>query len=506
MNDKRFKQGRWVVVVVVLIFGLASIAGFEWTRVSHAQSEAVKTGQQETTRGMVNPSGLTVADQLSNVFADVAQKVNPSVVTIFTETNVRVQQPFKGSPFEQFFGDDFSRRFFQDQEPQENQKQMGLGSGVIVDSNGIILTNNHVVDDADNIKVKLINGQEFEAKVKGRDPQTDLAVITINANNLQPVQVGDSDQARVGEWVLAIGSPFNPQLEHTVTAGIISGKGRSGVGITRYEDYIQTDAAINPGNSGGALVNLQGKLIGINTAIESQTGGNTGVGFAIPSKLAQKVMQDLIGKGKVSRGWLGVYIQDVTPEIAKALKLDSAKGVIVSKVQENSPAEKAGLKEEDVILQFNGNDINNSVDLSTRVAGTYPGTSVILKILRDNNPIDVTVKLDELALEVQQLSAGKSKYQEIGIKVSDVTRDTIEKYQLPEKLSGVVVTGVNPNSIIAEAGFKEGDVILKLNKKELRSVADFNNEIKKVKPGEGLLFHLYRKGGNIFLAFTMPGK
>ncbi|MCC6543603.1 MAG: DegQ family serine endoprotease [Nitrospirae bacterium] len=506
MNYKEFVKKRCVLFIAIIAAGLINAAVIHWDSISNAEPTGIIKVRQGTDAASVNPSDVAAAEQFSNVFAGVAKKVNPSVVTIFTESNVKVQQPFKGMPFDQFFGDDFFKRFFQDRQPQGNLKQMGLGSGVIIDADGIILTNNHVVDGADNIKVKLLNGEEYEAKVKGRDAQTDLAVITIKSHNLQPIQIGNSDAARVGEWVLAIGSPFNPQLEHTVTAGIVSGKGRRGVGISQYEDFIQTDAAINPGNSGGALVNLRGELIGINTAIASGTGGYMGVGFAIPSKLAQKVMQDIIEKGKVQRGWLGVYIQDVTPEIAKALKLDSAKGVIISNIQENSPAEKAELKIEDVILKMNGKVVDNSMELSTHIAGMSPGSSVTLGILRDNRLMDVSVTLGELSPEAEQQSQRDTGNSKIGLNVSDINHDLAGRYQIPEKEMGVVVVSVDPEGIAAQVGFKEGDLITKFNKKQVHSAIEFNNSIKKVKPGEGMLFQLYRSGGNLFLAFTMPEK
>ncbi|MBI5039525.1 MAG: DegQ family serine endoprotease [Nitrospirae bacterium] len=502
MNTNLFKRSVWVIAIAGIVFGLMSIGYSQRISVTHAEPAAVsKTG---------DPSDLAAAEQLSRAFTTAAEQVNPSVVTIFTETEIRGQQPFMGSPFEQFFGEAPFNQFFQGQPPQGQgqgkSRQMGLGSGVIVDADGIILTNNHVVDGADDIKVKLMDGREFEARVKGRDPQTDLAVLTIKAKDLQPIRMGNSDQARVGEWVLAIGSPFDPQLEHTVTAGIISGKGRSGIGISRYEDYIQTDAAINPGNSGGALINLRGELIGINTAIATPTGGNAGVGFAVPATLARKVMEDIVEKGKVERGWLGVYIQDITPEMANALKLNSANGVIVSKVQADSPAEKAGLKEEDVISRFNAKEVHNSVELSTWIAGTHAGTSVTLNVLRDGEPMDLTVKLGELTPEMQPLAEGKNTEFTLGLKVSNMTPELSQRYQLPEKEGGVVVTGVDPNGLAAEKGFSEGDLILKINRQKVHSTEDFNKAIKEARPGEGLLFYLHRHEGNLFLALTIPEK
>jgi len=503
MRDKYFSHHKWMFLFVGVFVGLIIAAGLHWTQETQAQSaieESVPVPQADS-------SALNIVKELSNAFADAAAKVNPSVVTVFTETDIKMQQqPFSNSPFEQFFGDDFFKKFFQAPQPQGNMKRMGLGSGVIIDKDGIVLTNNHVVDNADNIKVRLMDGREFEAKVKGVDPQTDLAVITIDAKDLQAIKLGNSDKARVGDFVLAIGSPLNPQLEHTVTSGIISAKGRSAVGLSQYEDYIQTDAAINPGNSGGALVNLYGELIGINSAIATQTGGFMGIGFAIPVNLAQKVTKDIIEKGKVIRGWLGVYIQNITPEIAKALKLKVAKGVIVSKVQEDSPAEKAGLKEEDVILSYNGQKIDNSVELSTRVAGTSPGTDVKLKVLRNGDEKNIKVELGELSPEKTQLAQGQRAFTDLGLKVSNISSDLIQKYQLPDNQKGVVVTAVEPNSTAAQVGIKEGDVIIKLNRVNIQSVKDFNQEMQKVKPGEDVLFYVQRGNGNFFIAFTMPGK
>lgn len=505
MSDKYLSRHKWVFIFVGVIAGLIIAAGFQWTHESQAQSYIPESSAPPI---QTDSSALSVVEQLSNAFANAAAKVNPSVVTVFTETDVKVQQqPYSGGPFDQFFGDDFFKKFFQLPQPQGNMKRMGLGSGVIIDKDGIVLTNNHVVDDADNIKVRLMDGREFEAKVKGVDPQTDLAVITIDAKSLQAIKIGNSDKARVGDWVLAIGSPLNPQLEHTVTSGIISAKGRSAVGLSQYEDYIQTDAAINPGNSGGALVNLRGELIGINSAIATQTGGFMGIGFAIPTNLAQKVTKDIIEKGKVIRGWLGVYIQDITPEIAKAMKLKVAKGVIVSKVQKDSPAEKAGLKEEDVILSYNDQKIDNSVELSTRVAGTSPGVNVKLEILRDDNEKDITVKLGELTPEKTQLAAqGQTTYSDLGLKVSNISHNLANKYELSDDQKGVVVTAVEPNSIAVQVGMHEGDVIMKLNRIEIQSVNDFNQEIQKVKPGGNVLFYVKRGNGNFFVAFTMPEK
>jgi serine protease Do len=503
----QFKQS-WLLIFAGILVGIVLTAGFGLTLSSHAQ-EATHSNMTSTPPVYQSPTGdLSAAENLSNVFADVAAEVNPSVVTVFTETDVKAEgMPFSGSPFGEFFGgDDFFKKFFQQPAPEQNYKRMGLGSGVIVDADGILLTNNHVVDDADNIKVRLMDGREFEGTVKGKDPQTDLAVVMIDTKNLTPIKLGNSDKVRVGEMVLAVGSPLNPQLEHTVTSGIISAKGRSGVGLTQYEDYIQTDAAINPGNSGGALVDLRGNLIGINSAIVSQSGGFQGIGFAIPVNLARKVMDDIITNGKVIRGWLGVYIQNITPELAKALDLKSTKGVLVSKVQEDSPAEKAGIKEEDVILAFNGKNLDNASELSTWVAGSSPDQYINLRISRNGEEKKIEVKLGELTEQNQAIAQGKSQFSSIGIQVANIVPELRNQYHLNKDVTGVIVTAVDPNGIAASVGIKAGDVIMKVNRQEIQSVEDFNEQISKVKAGENLLVFLRRGTANLFVAFAKPAK
>jgi len=508
MRVFRYFNRIWFIISAGILVGIILTAGFGWTFTSHAQEANLTAISNTSVVSEINPVDLSAAEKLSNVFADVAAKVNPTVVTVFTETDVKVQgMPFSGSPFEEFFGgDDFFKKFFQQPAPEQNYKRMGLGSGVIIASDGILLTNNHVVDEADNIKVRLMDGREFEGTVKGKDPQTDLAVVTIDAKNLTPIQLGNSDRIRVGEMVLAIGSPLNPQLEHTVTSGIISAKGRSGVGLSQYEDYIQTDAAINPGNSGGALVDLKGNLIGINSAIVSQSGGFQGIGFAIPVNLARKVMEDIVNNGKVIRGWLGVYIQNITPELAKALDLKSTKGVLVSKVQKDSPAEKAGIQEEDVILAFNNKELDNATELSTWVASSSPEQDISLKILHSGKERNVTVKLGELNEKRQTLAEGRNQYSDLGMQVANIIPELISQYHLDKEISGVVVTSVNPNGVAAGVGIQEVDVIMKVNRHTIKSVEDFDKEISKVAAGENLLLFLRRGSANLFVAFAKPEK
>lgn len=503
MRVSHYFSRTWLLISAGILIGIVIATGFGWTFNSHAQEIKLSTVSNPPVTSTASSADLATAENLSNVFADVAARVNPSVVTVFTETDVKME----GSPFGQFFGgDDFFRKFFQQPAPEQNYKRMGLGSGVIIESNGTILTNNHVVDDADNIKVRLMDGREFEATVKGKDPQTDLAVVTIDTKNLTPIRLGNSDRVRVGDMVLAIGSPLNPQLEHTVTSGIVSAKGRSGVGLSQYEDYIQTDAAINPGNSGGALVDLRGNLIGINSAIVSQSGGFQGIGFAIPVNLAKKVMEDIINNGKVIRGWLGVYIQNITPELAKALDLKSTKGVLVSKIQKDSPAEKAGLKEEDVILAFNNKDLDNATELSTWVASSSPDQDVTLTILRDGDKRNLKVKLGELNEQQQAMARGKSEYSDIGLQVANIVPELVSHYHLDNDLKGVVVTAVNPSGVAASVGIQEGDVIMKVNRHTVKSVEDFDKQISKIDAGENILLFLRRGSANLFVAFTKPEK
>jgi serine protease Do len=513
MEKKHRTFGRWLVLVAGLALGVAIGAGVIGLRETRAVTPERTPQAGASTAAAADPSALSVAEQLSRAFAAVATKVNPSVVTVFTETDVHASASrfgsggAPGSPFEQFFGDEFFRRFFETPQPQGDFKRSGLGSGVIISENGVVLTNNHVIDDADNVKVRLIDGREFEAKVKGRDPETDLAVLTIDAKGLQPIAFGNSDGARVGDWVLAVGSPMNPQLEHSVTSGIISAKGRSAVGLSQYEDYIQTDAAINPGNSGGALVDLKGELIGINTAIASANGGFSGIGFAIPANLARSVADDIVQKGKVVRGWLGVSVQNISPDMAKALKLETNNGVIVTAVQDDSPAHKAGLRTEDVIVGLDRTAIDNATELSTKIASVSPGTTVTLGVVRDGKPRDVRVTLGELAPKPEQeLVRGRDSYSGLGLVVADITPDLAQKYDIPKDTQGVVVASVDPNSVANEIGIQEGDVIVKLDRKEIRSVKEFDAEISKATAGEQVLLYVRRGDANFFAAFTMPSK
>jgi len=409
-------------------------------------------------------------------FAPVVKKVSPGVVKVFTTTKAR-QVPFTAPPemddfFRRFFGEPFGER------PQRRfhgvPRQEGVGSGVIVTKDGYILTNNHVVDGADEVKVALQDGREFTAKVVGRDPKTDVAVIKINTHNLPAVVMADSDKVEVGDIVLAVGNPFG--IGQTVTTGIVSATGRAGTVGLDYEDFIQTDAAINPGNSGGALVDVEGRLIGINTAILSRSGGNQGIGFAIPSNLARSVMDGLISEGRVARGYLGVAPQDVTPALAKEFQLPEAGGVLLGDVVPDGPAEKAGLKNGDVILEFGGKKVKDARHFRLEVAQTPPGESVTVKFLRDGKTQTVEVKLKEVPGAQALAKAEPAERGDTGtlngVTVDDLNRAARQELNVPEGLKGAVVTEVQPDSAAAAADLRLGDVILEINHQPVRNAND----------------------------------
>lgn len=351
-------------------------------------------------RNTIGISKTDIADKLSNDFINVSKDITPAVVTIASTKIVRQNNSFENEAL----NDPYFRRFFgipdNGNQQEQKSKEQSLGSGVIVDDKGLILTNNHVIAGADEIKVTLTDKRVFKAKIIGTDPSTDIAVIKLeNANNLPIARLGDSNKLSVGEWVLAIGNPLG--LSSTVTSGIISAKGRNNVGVTDFENFIQTDAAINPGNSGGALVNLQGEVIGINTAIASKTGGYMGIGFAIPSNMARKIMSDLVHKGKVSRGYLGISIQNIDDSIAKSLNLtNDKKGIVVGQIEPLSPAEKAGLKTYDIITNLNGVEISDVNSFRNAIASADPGQTAKLKVIRENEQIELSVELGDYSSRV----------------------------------------------------------------------------------------------------------
>jgi len=430
----------------------------------------------------------SVVRQFSKAFADVAEKAKPAVVTIITDKVISMRQ-----------FDDFGF-FFQPNFPRQRDfKTNALGSGVIVDSkNGYILTNNHVVDEMDAIRVKLFDKREFEATIIGSDPKTDLAVLQINADNLDDISLGNSDDLRVGEWVMAVGSPFSENLSHTVTTGIVSAIGRSNIlNSGSYEDFIQTDAAINPGNSGGALLNMDGELIGINTAIATggYEKGNRGVGFAIPSNMSNRIMSDLIDKGYVTRSWLGVVIQDLDSETAEALDINTRNGALIADVVKDSPAENAGIQEGDVIVEFNGKSIANTANLKNVVSLSAPESSNKVKVIRNGASKSMKVTLQELPDNPQQFAVRQnSSVDDFGLKLSRITDSLKKKYEIEEE-EALVVTNIDPNGEAYEKGIREGDLIKRVGTEKVASVKDFERLIEKSKNKDTVLLLVKKPGG-----------
>jgi len=456
-----------------------------------------KTDVAEHSTG-ISKESVDFLTKTGQAMAELAEAVKPAVVNIATVRTEKVTS----TPLDPLLQDPFFRKFFGDkhtrpQTPREH-KTASLGSGVIVSQNGYILTNNHVIKNADTIKVLLSDKREFIGKIIGTDPQTDLSVIKIDAENLSTLSLGDSDKLKVGELVLAVGNPFG--LNQTITMGIVSAVGRANVGIADYEDFIQTDAAINPGNSGGALVNVKGELIGINTAIFSTTGGYQGIGFAIPSSMAKVVMDSLILKGKVIRGWLGVSIQGITPELAEQFNLEKDYGNLVSDVVEGSPADKGGIMRGDVIIELNGEPVNEPYNLRNMVAATPPGEEVEFKVVRNGEVLNLQVMITEIPTDDQK-TATEYKNALRGISVQDLSPDLYRKLTLPEKIRGVVVTDIEQGSN-AESRLIPGDVILEINRRAISNLEDYESIVSQIKPDRDVLLLVFRRGSTIFVTIS----
>jgi serine protease Do len=472
-----------VLVIAGLVLGLTLSSNLDIQTKGYTK---VETG--------VSKEAVRVLSQVSDAMVEVVASVRPSVVNISTTRKVKMRSgagpQFDDPFFRRFFGDEFFKHFFGPKERTETS----LGSGVIIDKRGYIITNNHVVKDAEEIKVTLYDKREFEGKVIGKDPKTDLAVVKIDEDGLPVARWGDSDGLKVGELVIAVGSPYG--LSHTVTSGIVSAKGRANVRITDYEDFIQTDAAINPGNSGGPLINIRGEVVGINTAIFSTTGGYQGIGFAIPSSMAKVVLDSLIKEGKVTRGWLGVTIQPMTKELAGQFDLKDEKGALVSDVIEGSPAEDAGLKRGDIIMEFKGKEVDSPLALRNMVAATLPGAEVDLKIIREGKEKTLTVKIGELPEEEAGLMGA---YENVlkGVHVQDLTPEIRKNLGISKRVEGVVVTFVGE-----DIGLRRGDVILEVNRNPVRSVKEYDAVASKIKPGSDVLLLVYRDGGVFYMTLS----
>jgi Do/DeqQ family serine protease len=440
------------------------------------------------------------ARSLGQAFVEVAKKVQPAVVNITTEKTITMrpwdrfgEDFFRGSPFEDFFRGGPRER---GKEREYKQKQRSGGSGVIVDKEGYILTNNHVVEGVDKVKVRLTDGREFTATVKGQDTRTDLAVLHIKAKDLPLTTLGDSDKLEVGEWAIAIGSPFG--LEHTVTVGVISAKGRSGLGTGTYEDFIQTDASINPGNSGGPLINIDGEVIGINAMI-IQPG--TGIGFAIPINMAKQILNDLIKYGKFVRPWLGISAQDLTPEMMEHFKVKEKEGVLVGQVYPGTGAEKAGLASGDIIKSVDEKAIKTVKELVEEIQQKKKvGQKVKLQIIRDGKKMPLEVPLTAMP-EKTELAKQTGEEETLGASVQELNPQIAARYQISGIKYGVVVLRVEDGSISDEIGLQEGDVILEINRKKIENVKDFERTMKDVNLEKGIVLLLHRKGSTFWHSY-----
>ncbi len=449
-------------------------------------------------------------------FAPVVKRAMPAVVNISSSKVVK-EQGEEGQGGQGLFNDPFFRQFFGGRMPQgqmqpRSQRATSLGSGVVVTADGYILTNNHVVEGATDVKVAFSNKEEYPAKIVGADKYSDIAVLKINKSGLATLPFADSTRAEVGDVVLAIGEPFGLPGSQTVTMGIISAKGRAGLGIERFEDFIQTDAAINRGNSGGALIDTRGDLVGINTAILSgESGGNQGIGFAIPANMAKSVMDQIMTKGKVTRGFLGIVPQQLTPEMAKSLDAPNARGVAITQVEANSPAAKAGLKVGDIITAVNGNPADDVNSFRLQVAGFAPNTTINLKVERNGQALTVPVTLGEFNLEAENkgegegnLPGGGEKGALKGLSVQALSPELRQELQTPEGTQGVVITDVDPNSAASAAGLQQGDIIVQVNRKPVTSVSEFNSAVNAGASRESTLLLVKHGQGSGFV--VVPNK
>jgi serine protease Do len=505
-RDTHHPRRAWIVSLLLIasgiVIGVIVASEFQWLPSSRAIPEQESAPPVQPVATAVQPA---LPGSSGQNFVDIAKAVKPAVVNIFaTRSGKGEGQQGQGSPFDdpffrRFFGDEFFKRF----ETPRERKERGLGSGVIVDAGGIIITNNHVVSKADEIKVFLSDKREFKAKLIGTDAKTDVAVLRIEATGLPTVSWADSDRLEVGEFVLAVGNPFG--LTQTVTLGIVSALGRS-AGIAEYEDFIQTDAAINPGNSGGALVNVRGELVGINTAIYSQNGGNMGIGFAVPSNMAHSIMTQLVQHGKVVRGWLGVSIQELTPELATQFGVPKeTKGVLVSDVMDDSPAKKSGFERGDLIIEYDGRPMDSPTHLRNAVAQTVVGKKVAIKFIREKK-----TKTSEVMIGEQPKNLAQGGSEEGGesaappgllsdLEVRELTDELAGRYGLKSSERGVIIVRVKPGSPAEEVGVREGDIVLEVNRKPVTSLKSYERLASNLPKEQPVLLLLKRQGRAIYL-------
>lgn len=431
--------------------------------------------------------------ETGRAFSRIARDVTPAVVSIRAEQEVTRQAP-EFSPFEFFFGPQFRQR------QPSRRLQLSQGSGFIVSKDGYIMTNNHVVNDAQSIIVTLKDGREFPAELVGTDPETEIALIRIEGNDLPVALLGDSEVIEVGEWAIAIGNPFG--LQETVTAGIISATGRTQVGITDFENFIQTDAAINPGNSGGPLLNIDGEVIGINTAIFTRSGGYMGIGFAIPINMAVEVMEALIRDGRVHRSLIGIHLQEMTSELAEGFGIESIDGILIAQVAEDSAGEEAGLLEGDIVIELNGQPAGTVAEFRNRVAVIPPGTEISLTIIRNGEMEEISVVTRARDPIYDDPASDSSRREDSGLDVSELTAELRQQLQLPRDLSGVVVADVEPNSPAWRSGFRGGMVILSVNRQAVTSISEFDTALSRVEGNQALILVHIPRGGRLFM--TLP--
>lgn len=482
-----------LVALVSIVIGIFLAAGFNITQDTSAVTPS-------STVSAVSPSSTAM---VPSSFTDVALAVSPAVVNIRTEKVVKgggqvfrhFQGPFGNEdPFRDFF-----EKFFGDV-PRREFKQRSLGSGFCVDKEGFIVTNNHVIENADEIKVKLKNGKEYDAEIVGRDAKTDIALIKVDPwEGSQAIKLGDSDILKVGEWVVAIGSPFG--LEHTVTAGIVSAKGRV-IGSGPYDDFIQTDASINPGNSGGPLLNMRGEVVGINTAIFSRSGGNVGIGFAIPINMAKGIIDQLKASGTVTRGWLGVSIQDLSPDLAKYYGVKDGKGALVGEVFKGDPADKAGIRPKDVITEVDGEKIEDSRDLSAKIAEVPVGGEITLKGIREGKERTFQVKIAKRTEDKEAVAMKQPAEQtDLGMTVAVLTKEIARQFDLSED-EGIVVVSVEQGGPADKADVQQGDLVLEIDHKAVKTLKDYDSKIKEVEKGKTISLLVKRRRGFLALNIT----